>query len=83
MALLGVGVYRILPDDEWIVWTGSASPRSSRRRRGASDPVGPAARDGSRPPITALVLSAAILVVEVGLTVIVLALTYAFRDFTF
>ena len=34
-------------------------------------------------PITALVLSASILTVEVGLTVIVLALTYPFKDFTF
>jgi hypothetical protein len=84
VALLGIGLYRVLSEDGWILWTGfgvSATlatlsvVRAIRlvRRRETDRGL----------PITALVLSASILTVEVGLTVIVLALTYAFKDFTF
>ena len=84
VALLGIGLYRVLPDDGWILWTGFGVSailatvsivRAIRlvRRRETDRGL----------PITALVLSASILTVEVGLTVIVLALTYAFKDFTF
>ena len=84
VVLFGVGLYRVFPDDGWILWTGFGvsailavvglvgAIRLVRRRE----------TDRSL-PITALVLSASVLTVEVGLTVIVLALTYAFKDFTF
>jgi hypothetical protein len=84
VVFLGVGLYRVWPGDEWILWTGFGVSavlavvsfvRAIRlvRQREADRGL----------PITALVLSATILTVEVGLTVIVLALTYAFKDFTF
>ena len=84
VVFLGVGLYRVRPDDDWILWTGFVVSsvlavvsfvRAIRlvRRRETDRGL----------PITALVLSSTIVTVEVGLTVIVLALTYAFKDFTF
>ena len=84
VALGGVGLSRAFPNDEWLLWTGFGVSATLSvvamvraiglvRRRETDRGL----------PITALVLSASILTVEVGLTVIVLALTYAFKDFRF
>ena len=81
---IGVGAYQRWSDQDWIVWTGIAISvasalvgltRSLRLVRTRVERRGV--------PIVTLVLSTAILVFEIGLVVIVLALSYALRDLTF
>jgi hypothetical protein len=81
---IGVGAYQVWSDQDWIVWTGIATSaalalvgltRSLRLVRSRVEHRGV--------PVVALVLSTAILVFEIGLVVIVLALSYALRDLTF
>ena len=81
---VGVGAYQLSDDQDRIVWSriGISSAlalvgigRSMRLLRARTDHRGV--------PIVALVLSAATLVFEIGLVVIVLTLSYALRDLTF